>query len=106
MKVGTWLAKKRSGGLALHTTTDRTSVSLVDVKSRIDSRIHELMAGYNIPQGILDLIAKHGITLEEKEEVIVVEISIPLNREVFVFGTFDCGGTIAFADTTVQLSVS
>ena len=43
----------------------------------------------NLPQGILDLIAKRGIVPEEKEEVIVIETFIPLNREVFVFGTFD-----------------
>lgn len=99
-------AKRHGGGLAVHSTTDRTSVSVVDVKSRIDSRIHELMNGYNIPQGILDMIAKRDIALEEKEEVIVVETFIPLNREVFVFGTFDGDRNIAFADTTVQLSVS
>lgn len=99
-------AKRHGGGLAVHTTTDRTSVSVVDVKSRIDSRIHEMMAGYNLPQGILDLIAKRGIALEEKEEVIVVETYIPLSKEVFVFGTFDGDRNIAFADSTVQLSVS
>jgi hypothetical protein len=38
------------------------------------------MAGYNLPQGILDLIAKHGIALKEKDEVIVIETFIPLNR--------------------------
>jgi hypothetical protein len=78
----------------------------VEVKSRIDSRIHYLMAGHNIPQGILDLIAKRGIALEEKEEVIVVETYIPLNREVFIFGTFDGNRSIAFADSTVQLTIS
>lgn len=104
--IATQHAKRHGGGLAVHKTTDHTSVSIVDVKSRIDSRIHELMAGYNIPQGILDLIAKRGIALEEKEVVIVVETYIPLDKEVFVFGTFDGGQNIAFADSTVQLSVS
>jgi hypothetical protein len=99
-------AKRQGGGFTVHKTTDHTSVSVMDVKSRIDSRIHYLMAGYNISQGILDLIAKRGIALEEKEEVIVVETYIPLNKEVFVFGTFDGGQNIAFADSTVQLSVS
>ncbi|RPI39328.1 MAG: hypothetical protein EHM53_06160 [Methanoregulaceae archaeon] len=99
-------AKRHSGGFMVHKTTDRTSVSVVEVKSRIDSRIHYLMAGHNIPQGILDLIAKRGIALEEKEEAIVVETYIPLNREVFVFGTFDGDRSIAFADSTVQLTIS
>jgi len=98
--------KRHGGGFMVHKTTDHTSVSVVDVKSRIDSRIHYLMAGYNIPQGILDLIAKRGITLEEKDEVILVETFIPLNREVFVFGTFDGDKSIVYADGTVQLSVS
>ena len=99
-------AKRHSGGFMVHKTTDRTSVSVVEVKSRIDSRIHHLMAGHNIPQCILDLIAKRGIALEEKEEAIVVETYIPLNREVFVFGTFDGDRSIAFADSTVQLTIS
>ena len=64
------------------------------------------MAGYNLPQGIFDLIAKRGITLDDKEEVIVIETFIPLNREVFVFGTFDGDNSIVYADGTVQLSVS
>ncbi|OPX62892.1 MAG: hypothetical protein A4E34_00857 [Methanoregula sp. PtaU1.Bin006] len=99
-------AKSHGGGFAVHKTTDHTSVSITEVRSRIDSRIHYLMAGHNIPQGILDLIAKRGITLEEKEEVIVVETVIPLNKEVFAFGTFDGGQNIAFADSSVQLLVS
>jgi hypothetical protein len=64
------------------------------------------MAGYNMPQGILDLIAKRGIALKEKDEVTVVETFIPLNREVFVFGTFDGDRSIVYADGAVQLSVS
>lgn len=104
--VVTQHAKRHGGGFTAHKTTERTSVSVVEVKSRIDSRIHYLMAGYNIPQGILDLIAKRGIALGEKEEVIVVETYIPVNKEVFVFGTFDGGQNIAFTDSTVQLLAS
>ena len=64
------------------------------------------MAGYNLPQAIVDLIAKHGVTLKDKDEVIVIETFIPLNKEVFVFGTFDGDRSLVFADGTVQLSVS
>jgi hypothetical protein len=64
------------------------------------------MAGYNLPQGILDLIAKRGIVLKEKDEVTVVETFIPLNKEVYVFGAFDGDKSIVFADGIVQLSVS
>jgi len=96
----------RSGSWTKTTTTGRTTFSVVTATSRIDSRIHYFMAGYNIPQGILDLIAKRGIVLEDKEEVIVVETFIPLNREVFVFGTFDGDRSIIYADGSVQLSVS
>lgn len=99
-------AKRHGGGFAVHTTTDRTSISVTEVRSRIDSRIHYLMAGHNIPQGVLDLIAKRGIAPEEKEEVIVIETYIPLNKEVFAFGTFDGDKNIAFADSSVQLLAS
>ena len=64
------------------------------------------MAGYNLPEGILNLLEKRGIALKEKDEVIAVETFIPLNREVFVFGTFDGDKSIVYADGTVQLSVS
>lgn len=99
-------AKRHGGGFAVHTTTSHTSVSVTEVRSRIDSRIHYLMAGHNIPQGVLDLIAKRGIAPEEKEEVIVIETYIPLNKEVFAFGTFDGDKNIAFADNSVQLLAS
>jgi hypothetical protein len=95
-----------SGSGTRTTTTRRTSFSAVTATSRIDSRVQHFMAGYNLPQGILDLIAKRGITLAEKEEIIVIETFIPLNRDVFVFGTFDGDKSIVFADGTVQLSVS
>ena len=57
------------------------------------------MAGYNIPQGIADLLAKRKIELPDKEEIIVIEVFIPLNKEVFVFGTFDGDRSIVFETT-------
>jgi hypothetical protein len=99
-------SRRHTGGWNKTTTTQRASVSVVTATSRLDSRVHEFMAGYNLPQGVLDLIAKHGITLKDKDEVIVIETFIPLNKEVFVFGTFDGDRSLVFADGTVQLSVS
>jgi hypothetical protein len=99
-------SRRFSGSFTKTTTTGRTSFSVVSAKSRIDARVHQFLSGYNLPQGVQDLITKHGHVLAEKEEVIVIETFIPLNREVFVFGTFDGDRNIAFADGTVQLSVS
>jgi hypothetical protein len=98
--------RRFSGSWTKTTTTRRTSFSIMTATSRIDSRVQHFMAGYNLPQGILDLITKRGIALKEKDEVTVVETFIPLNREVFVFGTFDGDRSIVYADGTVQLSVS
>ena len=99
-------ARRFSGSWTKTTKTQRTSFSVMTATSRIDSRVQHYLSGYNLPQGILDLIAKRGITLQEKEEVTVIETFIPLNKEVFVFGTFDGDRSIVFADNTVQLSVS
>jgi hypothetical protein len=99
-------SRRFSGSWTSKTTTGRTTFSVVTATSRIDSRVHHFMAGYNMPHGILDLIAQRGIALKEKDEVTVVETFIPLNHEVFVFGTFDGNKSIVFADGTVQLSVS
>ena len=99
-------SRRFSGSFTKTTTTGRTSFSVVSAKSRIDARVHQFLSGYNLPQAVQDLITKHGHVLAEKEEVIVIETFIPLNREVFVFGTFDGDRNIAFADGTVQLSVS
>jgi hypothetical protein len=99
-------SKRFSGSWNKTTTTGRTTFSVMTATSRIDARVHHFMAGYNLPQGVLDLIAKRGIALKEKDEVTVVETFIPLNREVFVFGTFDGDRSIVYADGTVQLSVS
>jgi hypothetical protein len=99
-------SRRFSGSWTSKTTTGRTTFSVMTATSRLDARVHHFMAGYNMPQGILDLIAKRGIALKEKDEVTVVETFIPLNREVFVFGTFDGDRSIVYADGAVQLSVS
>jgi hypothetical protein len=99
-------SRRFSGGWTKHITTQRTTISVTTATARIDARVHEFMAGYNIPQGIADLLAKRKIELPDKEEIIVIEVFIPLNREVFVFGTFDGDRSIVFTDTDVQLSVS
>lgn len=104
--VVTERSRKYSSALNGKTTTQRTTVSVMTATSWIDSRVHQFVAGFNLPQGIADLIAKRGITLPEKEEVIVIEVFIPLNRDVFVFGTFDGDRSIVFTDNTVQLTVS
>jgi hypothetical protein len=96
----------RSGSWTRTTTTRRTTLSVVTATSRIDARVQHFVSGFNLPQGIADLIVQRGIALPEKEEIIVIETFIPLNREVFVFGTFDGDRSIVFADGTVQLSVS
>lgn len=104
--IGTRNTKSRSGSWTKKETTHQTTLSVVTVKSRIDSRIHYFNAGINLPPGILELITKRGIVPVDKEEVIVVETFIPLSKEVFVFGTFDGDRSIAYTDGTVQLSVS
>jgi len=88
------------------TTTQRTTFSVVTATSRIDSRVHHFVSGLNLPQGVLDLITKRGIEIPAKEEIIVVETYIPLNKEIYVFGTFDGDRSIVFTDTPVRLSVS
>lgn len=98
--------RRYSGSGSRKTTTQRTTFSVVMATSRIDARVHTFVSGFNLPQGILDLIAKRGIELPEKEEIIVVETFIPLNRKVYVFGTFDGDRNIVYEDSTVQLSVS
>jgi hypothetical protein len=104
--IGTANTKSRSGTWTKKETTHQTSLSVVTVKSRIDSRIHYFNAGINLPRGILELITKRGIVPEDKEEIIVVETFIPLNKEVYAFGTFDGERSITYTDGTVQLSVS
>jgi hypothetical protein len=99
-------SRRFSGGWTKQTTTQRTTVSVTTATARIDARVHEFMAGYNIPQGIADLLAKRKIELPDKEEIIAIEVFIPINREVYVFGTFDGDRSIIFGDTDVQLLVS
>jgi hypothetical protein len=104
--IGTQNTKSRSGTWTKTEVSHKTTLSVVTVKSWIDSRIHYFNAGINLPGGILELITKRGMVPEDKEEVIVVETFIPLRKEVFVFGTFDGERSIAYTDGTVQLSVS
>jgi hypothetical protein len=99
-------SRRFSGSWTEKTTTGRTTFSVMTAKSQIDARVHQFLSGYNLPQGVQDLIAKRGYVLGEKEEIIVIETFIPLGREIFVFGTFDGDKSIVFADNTVQLSVS
>ena len=104
--IGEQRTHRRSGSWTRKTTTGRTSVSVTTATARIDARVHEYMAGYNIPPGIANLLAKRTIELPDKEQIIAIEVFIPLNKEVFVFGTFDGDKSIVFADTDVGLSVS
>jgi hypothetical protein len=97
---------RHSGSWTKKTTTGRTAVSVTTATARIDARVHEFMAGYNIPPGIADLLEKRKIELPDKEQIIAIEVFIPLGREVYVFGTFDGDRSIIFGDNTVQLSVS
>jgi len=99
-------SRRFSGSWTEKTTTGRTTFSVVTATGRIDARVHQFLSGYNLPQGVRELITKHGHVPAEKEEIIVIETFIPLNREVFVFGTFDGDKSIVFADNTVQLAVS
>jgi hypothetical protein len=99
-------SRRQSGSWTKTTTTRRETLSVVTATSRIDSRVNHFVSGFNLPQGIADLITQRGIPLPEKQEVIVVEAFIPLNREVFVFGTFDGDRGIVYSNNTVQLSVS
>jgi hypothetical protein len=64
------------------------------------------MSGKNLPQGILEILAKKGITPEDKTEITVIELFIPVGREVYVFGTFDGDKSVIFTDPVVRLSVS
>jgi hypothetical protein len=99
-------SKRYSGTWTTTTSTQRTTFSVVAATSRIDARVHTYLSGFNLPAGVLALITKRGIELPEKEEIIVIETFIPLNHEVYVFGTFAGDGTITYTDSTVQLSVS
>jgi hypothetical protein len=99
-------SRRHTGSWTKTTTTGRTTLSAVTATSRIDSRVSHFVSGFNLPQGLSDLITLRGIALPEKQEVIVIETFIPLNHEVFVFGTFDGDRSIVYSDNTVQLSVS
>ncbi len=59
-------SKRFSGSWDKKTTTQRTTFSVVTATSRIDSRVHHFVSGFNLPPGVLDLIAKRGIELPGK----------------------------------------
>jgi hypothetical protein len=76
------------------------------VKSTVDSRVQNYLSGINLPPGILAILEKKGITLEDKTEITVTEVFIPVGREVYVFGTFDGDKSVISTDPVVRLSVS
>lgn len=86
-------------------TTYITS-SVVSATSTVDSRLQSYVTGINLPKGVLEILAKKGIVPTDKEEISVIELFIPLHKEVYVFGTFDGEKSIVFLDSTVKLSVS
>lgn len=96
--------KNTTGGLAGQTTY---ASSFVDsVKSTVDTRVQNYMTGVNLPPGILSILQRKGITPEDKMEITVIELFIPLNKEVWVFGTFDGDRSVIYADPVVRLMVS
>ena len=80
--------------------------SVGSVTSAIDARTQQYLVGSNLPQGILDLITKRGIVLQNNKEVLIIETFIPLNKDVFVFGTYDGEHSIVASDAATRLSVS
>ena len=96
--------RQRGGGRFRWNASTYTTVK--SIRSTIDSRVHEYVSGFNLPEGIAEILKQKGITPEEKAEITVAEIFIPLNREVYVFGTFDGDNGIVHADPRVRFSVS
>lgn len=86
--------------------TSYESASVVSVTSSIDARVHYYITGYTLPPAVSEILAKRGIVPENKEEFIVMELFIPLGKEVYIFGTFDGDKSIVFSDSRVRLSVS
>lgn len=89
-----------------YSRTTYSRISAGAVKSTVDSRVQDYMAGVNVPEGILAILARKGITLEEKEELVVIELFIPAGKDVYVFGTLCESNTIAYGDPVTRLSVS
>lgn len=83
-----------------------TYTTVKSVRSTIDSRVQEYVSGFNLPEGIAEILKQKGINPGEKTEITVAEIFIPLNKEVYVFGTFDGDNGIVHADPKVRFSVS
>lgn len=99
----------KSDGTTRHNWSQETSYALfsvVSVKSTVDSRVQNYLSGSNLPKGILEILEKKGIPLEDKTEISVIELFIPVGREVYVFGTFDGDKSVISTDPVVRLSVS
>ena len=99
----------KSNGTTRHNWSQETSYALfsvVSVKSTVDSRVQNYLSGSNLPKGILEILEKKGIPLEDKTEISVIELFIPVGREVYVFGTFDGDKSVISTDPVVRLSVS
>ena len=86
--------------------TSYATSSVVMVKSTVDSRVQNYLSGINLPPGIVGILEKKGIPLEDKTEITVIELFIPVGREVYVFGTFDGDKSVISTDPVVRLSVS
>ena len=99
----------KSDGTTRHNWSQETSYALfsvVSVKSTVDSRVQNYLSGSNLPKGILEILKKKGIPLEDKTEISVIELFIPVGRDVYVFGTFDGDKSVISTDPVVRLSVS
>jgi hypothetical protein len=96
--------KTTTSNWSQQTTSAHSSVGTV--KSTVDSRVQNYLSGTNLPRGILEILEKKGIKPEDKTEITVIELFIPVGREVYVFGTFDGDKSIIYTDPVVRLSVS
>lgn len=83
-----------------------TSSSVASKKSNVDVVSNEYTLGKDTPKAITDILTKKGVAMCDGEEIIVVETYIPLNKEVFVFGTYEGKNGIIYSDNTTGLSVS
>jgi len=93
-----------TGGFGGRTTYASSYVK--SVQGTVDTRVQEYTEGVNLPPGVRDLLLARGIMPVENRGIIVVELFIPLNREVWVFGTYDGDRSIIFSDPAARLLVS
>lgn len=78
-------------------------------KSNVSIKVSQYVYGRDVPAAIQGMLQrKNGSNglLREGDEIWVVENYIPLGQPVYVFGTYDGSGGIAFKDQTTQLSIS